>query len=124
MANLEWKVLEVQIPAKKLLSKKEVCLYLEIGRDALNQLIADGRFPRPIILGGRTKRWRAEWVRWYLDTQELMPRLVAGEYTDGIARVAPESPGTAPIRADEGGNPPKRRGGGGSPLKTPEPGLP
>ncbi len=57
---------QVRAPAKDLLSKGEVCSYLEIGRDALDELITERRFPGPLQITRRTQRWKWEWVVGYL----------------------------------------------------------
>lgn len=103
--RLGWRKVEVLIPDKDLLTEAECCKALEIGRDSFRQLIQGGKFPRPITLSRKTRRWRPEWVRWYLDTQELLPRLVAGPdegETDsgGLSDLAPEKSGLSGLGPD------------------------
>lgn len=95
---LLWVEKVVLVPAKPLLTQREVCLYLEVGRDALKELIAGGQFPRPILVSAKTQRWRAEWVRWFLDARDLLPRLVAEPDAAGAA--AADSGGLERIGAD------------------------
>jgi predicted DNA-binding transcriptional regulator AlpA len=80
--SLPWVEVLVRQPAKPLLKRNEVCQYLEIGPEALDNLISSGQFPKPIQLAPKTHRWRSEWVRWYLDYRELSPRLVAEKIED------------------------------------------
>lgn len=57
-----------------LMTPDEVAERLGISRRALNYMIAGQRFPRPISLGHRTKRWKPEVVEAFLEQQSYTPR--------------------------------------------------
>jgi hypothetical protein len=110
--DLPWASLGVRMPAKPLLSKAEVCLYLEVGEDALEGLIRAGRFHRPIRVSPNTLRWKAEWVglylAWVAESAHLEPDPAgppAGIEADrgGSAGIDPDSPGSGGKRRDRGG---------------------
>jgi len=44
---------------KKLLRLREVEALAAIGHSKIYRLLAMGRFPRPVRIGGRTVRWRS-----------------------------------------------------------------
>jgi hypothetical protein len=62
----EWTLRPVRAPAKDLLTEAEVCVHLEIGKDALKELIAGRRFPGPVMVSPKTRRWKWEWILGYL----------------------------------------------------------
>lgn len=103
---LPWTDLIVRIPAKPLLTHKEVELYLEIGEHALDDLISAGQFPRPILLSPKTPRWRSEWIRWFLDARELGSRLLTDENFDRFGPVSSGLGGFGPVSSPSGGKRP------------------
>lgn len=73
--ELDWAETPIRMPKKPLLTKSEVCLYLEgIGEDALDSLIASGAFPPPIRISPGTLRWKNLWVGVYLAWAEMTAR--------------------------------------------------
>ena len=55
------------------LTLKELIARLRIGRSTLNDMLADGSFPKPIVFGKRTHRWRLETVDKWIKERESDP---------------------------------------------------
>ena len=58
-------------PATRLLRISEVQARTSLGRSTIYRWAAEGRFPAPVVLGGRVARWVEaeveEWVRKWLE---------------------------------------------------------
>ena len=61
------------------LSQAEILARLGISRATLYRWISEGRFPRPLILGPRVRRWRAGVIENWLKSLER-----AAGYADQI----------------------------------------
>lgn len=59
----------VTTAATRILRRREVELTVGLKRSAIYQAIADGRFPRPIRLGGRSVGWLADEVEQWIQAR-------------------------------------------------------
>ena len=83
----QWSLFGPDVP---ILTKEEVVAWLRVSESALNRLIAQGRFPRPLKHSAKSAPiWAAQDLAAYL---HLLPRLVADE--------APESGETGHSESD------------------------
>jgi excisionase family DNA binding protein len=62
---------EPDLPDHRLLTVTDITSFLRISKPSLRTWVADGRFPAPLIIGGRVRRWRRSDVVAFLDAKAV-----------------------------------------------------
>lgn len=76
MSQPNWTRREVDAPAENLLSPDEVARLLGISEDTLQDLIKDGEFPEPMMIGDEVQVYDWQDVVYYLLRIRVSARLV------------------------------------------------